>query len=92
MLNNALNDACQSEDWLRVQSLDRDISDFLQRLHTAPPEAIDMSALRILQQSHYEVMLQSQRRLETLQQKLQRYHASREGLQAYDLFSPPQGE
>ncbi|OON38769.1 hypothetical protein BTJ39_16915 [Izhakiella australiensis] len=92
MLNNALHEACQSEDWLQVQSLDRDISNLLQRLRSAPPETIDMQALRVLQQGHYQVIQQSQRRLETLRQTLQRYHSSREGLQAYDLFSSTQGE
>lgn len=90
-LGNALEQAAQEDNWLRVTQIDKQIATLLPQLAQHRLSDTTLAHLKTLQQRHLCVANQCRTRLDELRQRLQQHQTQRQGLQAYTLFDGETG-
>ncbi len=92
VLGAALKQAANNDDWLCVAQVDQQIHELLQHMRQQTLNDATLAQLKMLQQSHQQVMEQCRNRMDELRHKLQQHQSQRQGLQAYSLFEGESGE
>lgn len=77
-----LRAATDDQDWARLEGLDRQVNELLQR--TRPMPSTLNRALAELRQAHRYAMTRATRHAEALGERLQRMQDHSEGLRAYE--------
>lgn len=86
-LGQALEQAAEAENWDEIRRLDAEIAGLLRSLRQQGSQHRLHQELAQLQRSHRRVVKICQEQHDLLEMKIRQHQKSRQGLQAYALFS-----